>query len=189
MSPTTRNAILLAASITLSVGSVACFPTYAELAWIAHAEPAPPTPLVEVVPPAPFPTYVWINGYWWWTGVRYEWVRGHWAPPPRIGLVWVPSGWILYNGHYHFVAGYWSHHDHHRRRVPYHHRIPQPRVESGVTYRTLPRGHDVDRPRPSKARPADKADRDDEGDHRARPAPSKARPAEKKRKHSKESKP
>lgn len=168
-----RRTILITALLGLSAGSVACFPSYAELAWIAHAESAPPAPLVEIIPPAPYPDYVWINGYWWWSGSSYVWIRGHWSAPPRIGLVWVPSGWILYNGYYHFVAGYWSHHHHARERVHYVHPIPRPHIEHGTRYRTMPTDHAVspahrDRPTRSKARPADRDD-----DHRREPAAKK----------------
>jgi len=26
----------------------------------------------------PRPGYVWVDGYWHWTGVRYAWVAGRW---------------------------------------------------------------------------------------------------------------
>ena len=68
---------------------------------------APPTPYVEVAPPAPGPAYVWVDGYWQWTGVQYVWVRGYWAVPPQPGFVWSPAGWILDGGTYVFVHGRW----------------------------------------------------------------------------------
>ena len=41
-------------------------------------EPAP-APLVEVVPVAPYPTAVWVGGYWGHGGGhRWLWHRGYW---------------------------------------------------------------------------------------------------------------
>ncbi|MEL4419562.1 hypothetical protein, partial [Shewanella algae] len=34
----------------------------------------PPPPRFEEYGPAPGPGYVWLGGYWGWTGVRHEWV-------------------------------------------------------------------------------------------------------------------
>lgn len=68
---------------------------------VAPAEPyyvgqpvmvAPPPPRVEVIGVAPYPGYIWIGGYWGWTGHRHEWVPGRWeAPRPRER--WVPHRW------------------------------------------------------------------------------------------------
>ena len=38
----------------------------------------PPAPLVEVVPVAPYPTAVWVGGYWGHDGRHWAWRRGHW---------------------------------------------------------------------------------------------------------------
>jgi hypothetical protein len=34
--------------------------------------------MVEPVLVAPGPGYIWIGGYWSWTGGRHVWSRGHW---------------------------------------------------------------------------------------------------------------
>jgi len=39
---------------------------------------APPPEIVEVQPARPSPGHVWINGHWYWNGVRYQWAGGHW---------------------------------------------------------------------------------------------------------------
>src|SRR5258708_34600214 len=45
---------------------------------------APPPPREEIIGVAPAVGYVWIGGYWGWTGGRHEWGTGRWgAPPPR----------------------------------------------------------------------------------------------------------
>lgn len=53
---------------------------------------APPPPRVEYAPPPPATGYVWITGFWNWTGGRHEWVPGRWEEP-RPGHVWVPHHW------------------------------------------------------------------------------------------------
>ena len=67
---------------------------------------APPEPIVEVRPAAPFGGAVWIPGYWHWNGSRHAWVGGHWSAP-RAGWVWephhwqrTPRGWVHVHGHW-----------------------------------------------------------------------------------------
>lgn len=40
-----------------------------------------PPPRVEYRGYPPAPSYIWIDGYWDWTGHRHEWRPGRWAPP------------------------------------------------------------------------------------------------------------
>src|SRR5437868_2331103 len=67
---------------------------------------APPADIAEVQPPQPNPSYFWINGHWYWNGVRYQWAGGHWehghghrgwerAHYERRGPAWVlvPGHW------------------------------------------------------------------------------------------------
>jgi hypothetical protein len=68
---------------------------------------APPPPLVEVVPVAPGPGYLWVGGRWGWVGTRWVWrpgrhvvVRpgyqfrpGHWQARPH--------GWVYVRPHWH----------------------------------------------------------------------------------------
>jgi len=45
--------------------------------------PYPPPPArVEVVPSAPRPDAVWIDGEWMWRGRRWGWQKGRWVVPP-----------------------------------------------------------------------------------------------------------
>lgn len=48
---------------------------------------SPPPPRVEYRTVAPAPNYIWIGGDWFWTGNRYDWRPGRWAPP---GYHYVP---------------------------------------------------------------------------------------------------
>jgi len=49
----------------------------------------PPRVVVERPVPPPGARYVWVGGYYRWTGVRYTWVAGHYAVPPRPRATWV----------------------------------------------------------------------------------------------------
>lgn len=55
----------------------------------------PPSPVDEVPPPRPYAGAEWMAGFWQWRpdAGRYVWVAGHWATPPRSGVVWVPPSW------------------------------------------------------------------------------------------------
>lgn len=68
---------------------------------------APPGRVVEVAPTPPPRGYVWQSGYWRWTGVRYLWVPGSYAPLPQPGLAWIPGRWVRHTGGWVWVNGYW----------------------------------------------------------------------------------
>ena len=44
---------------------------------VVYAPSAPPPLQTEVIPVAPSPVHVWINGYWGWGGASYAWRPGH----------------------------------------------------------------------------------------------------------------
>lgn len=67
---------------------------------------APPAPRVEVIPHARH-GYVWIGGYWRWSGHRYVWVGGRYVAE-RHGYVWVEPRWEEGHGRWHHVPGYWA---------------------------------------------------------------------------------
>ncbi|MBI3759135.1 MAG: YXWGXW repeat-containing protein, partial [Deltaproteobacteria bacterium] len=75
-------AALAAASTVLAGCVVAPGPVYRE----------PPPPRVEHPGYAPVAGYIWIGGYWSWTGHRHEWVPGYWDAP-RPGYRWQPPRW------------------------------------------------------------------------------------------------
>ncbi len=106
--------------------------------YVVYSQDAPPAPMDEEVPEAPGPEYVWVNGYWTWTGGRYLWVRGHWGYRPYPGWVWSRSGWVLVDGRYRFVAGYWVE-PNRGVRIRYVHPAPAPVIRRGRVYRTVPR--------------------------------------------------
>jgi len=68
---------------------------------------APPAPIVEVIPVAPFAGAIWIGGYWNWAGSRHVWVPGRYVAP-RPGHRWEPHRWApAPGGHWHLRGGVW----------------------------------------------------------------------------------
>src|SRR5690606_5759385 len=70
---------------------------------VAHdaPQPPPPAPLVDARPPPPQPAYVWVSGYWRWSGVQFLWIPGYWAPP-QAGYVVVHPRWSQRSGGWYF---------------------------------------------------------------------------------------
>jgi hypothetical protein len=66
----------------------------------------PPAPIVEYVPAAPYPDYVWIGGYWGWRAGWY-WVPGRYAHAPYRGAAWVSGGWARGASGWAFHGGRW----------------------------------------------------------------------------------
>jgi hypothetical protein len=67
---------------------------------------APPAPYVEVVPDSPGPDFVWVGGYWGYSGGRYVWIRGRYIH--GHGRHWHPGYWNRGPGGYVFVQGRWE---------------------------------------------------------------------------------
>jgi hypothetical protein len=115
-----RSTLSLAFLLSLG-GAVACGPsTYYVEDHEDYADEPPPPPRAEPIPSAPGPRFVWIPGYWYWTGRGYTWQAGYYAEPPATGHVWVRSGWVHHNGRYRYVPGRWAR----PGRVPRHHYVP-----------------------------------------------------------------
>ena len=74
---------------------------------VIYVRKAPPPVRVEVRPAKPFPTAVWISGYWRWNGTRYVWVAGRWVRPRR-GYAWVPGHWRHTRHGWRWVPGHWK---------------------------------------------------------------------------------
>jgi WXXGXW repeat (2 copies) len=69
----------------------------------------PPLPVYEQ-PVVPGPGYIWVPGYWAWSGTDYYWVPGSWELPPAEALLWTPGYWGWYEGSYRWYPGYWGPH-------------------------------------------------------------------------------
>jgi hypothetical protein len=68
---------------------------------------APPAPQYEVVGVAPYPGWLWIGGYWSWSGSRHVWIGGRWQAP-RPGYRWQPHRWEPVARGWREVPGRWS---------------------------------------------------------------------------------
>jgi len=73
-------------------GAAIAPPPSPEMAEGAIVDNEPPAPVAEYVPVAPYPDYVWIGGFWGWSGA-WVWNAGHFAPRPFRGAAWVSGGW------------------------------------------------------------------------------------------------
>ncbi|HJW26827.1 MAG TPA: hypothetical protein VJ576_18155 [Rhodocyclaceae bacterium] len=70
---------------------------------------APPPPRVEVVGVAPAPGYIWIDGFWGWSGRHHEWHPGRWEAP-RPGYAWRPHQWQREGSYWRERGGRWERH-------------------------------------------------------------------------------
>jgi hypothetical protein len=52
----------------------------------------PPPVRMERPGPPPSAGYLWIDGFWNWSGGRHVWMPGHWEPR-RDGHRWEPHRW------------------------------------------------------------------------------------------------
>ena len=67
----------------------------------------PPAPVYETVGIAPGPGYLWIGGYYHWSGGGWVWYRGHYERPPHPGAVWVHARYAWRGNARIYVRGYW----------------------------------------------------------------------------------
>ena len=121
MKSKTLIAALLAGMAMLSGCVVAPAPVYREPVYIE-----PPPPRVEYPGYPPIVGYVWIGGFWTWTGHRHEWVPGRWEAP-RPGYRWVAPRWEREGNHWRQHDGRWDHDDRALRGNP---PPPPPRYEA-----------------------------------------------------------
>ncbi len=71
--------------------------------------PRPPAPLAESIPTAPSEDFVWVGGFWDWTGSDFQWVYGRWTLPPGATVqVWVPPRYDYRVDRYFYYRGYWQ---------------------------------------------------------------------------------
>jgi hypothetical protein len=73
---------------------------------------APPAPrIVERRPAPPAAEYVWIDGYYSWSGRQYVWEPGRWAVPPSGYAVWVGPRYDRDQRGYRYTSGHWQRRD------------------------------------------------------------------------------
>jgi hypothetical protein len=68
----------------------------------------PPAPVVERVPVAPGPGYVWRGGHWRWNGRRYVWAPGFYARRPYARAAWIRGHWVQTGHGWVYREGHWS---------------------------------------------------------------------------------
>ncbi len=84
---------------------------------LAHADPnvswgvtissvTPPPPIRYEPMPPPRPAFVWLQGYWGWSGNAYVWVPGRWERE-RPGYVYAQPQWIEGPRGWEFRPGRW----------------------------------------------------------------------------------
>lgn len=100
-----KRKLLLGALATASIG-VMPLPSFAETG--IYVDIAPPAPRYEAVPAAR-PGYVWVPGFWDYSGHRHHWTKGHWEHE-RVGFTYAPSRWVEEHGKYRLERGHWDHH-------------------------------------------------------------------------------
>jgi len=89
-------ALAVVAALTMSV--VGC---------VGVIRTGPPPARVEVVPAAPYPEAVWIEGHWDYRGGNWVWLPGYWERRPYGGAVWVPGHWRETPAGWKWVPGHW----------------------------------------------------------------------------------
>jgi hypothetical protein len=73
----------------------------------AYATVPPPSPLVEYRPPPPGYGYLWVDGFWDWTGYDWSWNVGYWASE-RPGYVYVRPQYVFDSGRWVYRRSYWN---------------------------------------------------------------------------------
>ena len=81
--------------------------------WVSNG---PPPPRHEVIVVSPGPDYFWIEGYWVWTGVAYDWTPGHWERRPSPRARYERGRWRHERRGWYYVPGRWRDDDHDRGR-------------------------------------------------------------------------
>ncbi len=73
-----------------------------------YASLPPPDAPVELEGSAPSPAYLWVRGHYFWNGVEYVWIPGHWQTRPHTHAVWVTGRWQHTRHGWLWVEGHWT---------------------------------------------------------------------------------
>ncbi len=52
--------------------------------------------------------FLWIPGYWNWSGQNYVWTQGVWSAPPNPAEVWIPAQWTWNGNMWLWCEGHWE---------------------------------------------------------------------------------
>lgn len=129
-----KTRLILAGAVAALLS--ACVVTPSPYDTVVTVEPPPPRIEYQGYPPVV--GYVWIGGYWMWTGRRHEWVPGRWEAP-RPGYRWAPHRWERDGDRWHHHEGRWEPDRSPPRGVaPIHRADPPPRVDREIAPRREP---------------------------------------------------
>jgi len=92
-----------------------CLAVILEGCLVSYPMMGPPGERVEVIGSAPGGGFIWISGYWRWSGRDYVWARGYWARQ-RPGYAWVPGRWEQRGRRWEYRKGEWRREQRERRR-------------------------------------------------------------------------
>ena len=97
-------ALCLLTTLSLTACVVAP-PRHARVVEVVAVDTRPPPLRVVEVPP-PRRGYVWVPGYWRWSGREHVWVEGYFVRERR-GWHWEPAHWDERQGRWYFTPGLW----------------------------------------------------------------------------------
>jgi len=93
--------------LSLVFGMSACTVSVKPIPGAVVVSEAPPRTVVEVQTVAPGSNYIWIDGYWSWSGSRWYWSAGHWETQ-RLGYYWVAPHYTYSRGRHYYAPGGWT---------------------------------------------------------------------------------
>jgi hypothetical protein len=94
-------------AFSFAAGMSACTLTFRPIPNSVVVTTAPPRTVVEVQTVTPGPEYVWIDGYWNWSGSSWAWTNGRWETS-RAGYYWVTPHYTHSGGKQYYAAGGWT---------------------------------------------------------------------------------
>jgi hypothetical protein len=74
---------------------------------VAYVDRGPPRERVEIRSVPPGRGYVWVRGYWRWTGGGYDWVSGRWEAVGPGRRSYRPGRWRHNRQGWYWVDGRW----------------------------------------------------------------------------------
>lgn len=94
---------------TLALAGLAALPAHAgpQVDFQVVIGNAPPPPRYEVMPAARA-GYIWVPGYWTWSGRRHVWLGGHWERA-RAGFHYRAPQWRRVHNGWQLQRGGWEH--------------------------------------------------------------------------------
>jgi len=93
-------------SLTIALGLAASSFSSTGSAADVEVDAAPP-PLQQEAVPEQRAGYIWVPGYWGWSGSKHVWVNGQYVPE-RLHHHWVAARWEHRGPKWYFDDGRWE---------------------------------------------------------------------------------